>query len=248
MTPLLLLCRHNRTEELLPSIRQLLSSSTQRLDVNRTTRYGVSALLLLCRNYQRADLIRIVRLLAGAGIDLNACTSHWNALLLLARYYPSRHGNLFDLAWLLIRSGIQVNFTTPGGWRAIHFLCRYYGGADLIDIISFMVVFGADVNCRTTRHGYTPLVLLAQHNILVSQHSQGEHILTGMIRLLVDNGADVGVRTLDRQWNVLLTLCRFYCGDHLLTIVRHLVVEYGVDVDARASDGSSALHFLCAQY
>ena len=105
-TPLLLLCRYNKSSTQLLSLLQLLLERPD-LDITVTNRDGHNAITLVCQYYPHDNLLDCVRLLIRRGGDvrqyLNAkkgAVKTKNALYLLCDNYKGEH--LIDVARLLL--------------------------------------------------------------------------------------------------------------------------------------------------
>lgn len=105
-TPLLLLCRHNKSNtQLLPLLQVLLERAD--LDVTVTSRDGHNAITLLCQYYPNNNLLDCVRILIRRGADVRQhlieskrTMKTRNALYLLCDYHKGEH--LIDIARLLL--------------------------------------------------------------------------------------------------------------------------------------------------
>jgi ankyrin repeat protein len=79
------------------------------IDVNCKDKSGINALLLLCKFYEKENLIYIIQFLIGKGIDLNFKDNNGNnALHLLCGNYQNE--NLIDILRILIENGIHVDY------------------------------------------------------------------------------------------------------------------------------------------
>lgn len=207
---------------------------TSGIDVNSKTEEGWNALLLLCRNYQKDDLIiEIVELFIDLGIDINCKTMDgWNALVVLCRYY--KRDNLIGVARLLIKNGVNVNYKTFDGCNALLHICRYYQKDNLYDIVKLLLDNGIDVNCQS-HAGLNALHYLCQYG-------PRKNVIE-IIRLLIENGIDVHWKAND-GCNALIALCRECEKDNLADTVR-LLLENGIEVNCKDHEGWNALHFVC---
>jgi hypothetical protein len=147
--PLLALCRYYDKENLIDIVRMLIEKkvdpSCEILSKIRGSllslypfrikgRTGRNALLILCKYYNKDNLIDIVRLLIGKNIDVNCKTNEGsNALNLVCRNYDKE--NLIDIVRLLIEKNIDVNCKDIFGQNALHYVCQYYKNENLIDIV-----------------------------------------------------------------------------------------------------------------
>jgi len=85
--------------------------------------------------------------------------------------------------------------------------------------------------------GWTPLLLLCKNY----RHDNLIHLVK---LLVVENGADVTIKTPD-QWNPLLLVCHHYGNDNLIEVVTCLD---GIDVNDGDQDDWNPLHHLCRYY
>jgi ankyrin repeat protein len=103
----------------------------------------------VCRNYDKENLIDIVRLLIEKNIDVNCKQNDgWNALLTVCRNYDK--DNLIDIVRFLIEKNINVNCKTNNGWNALHHVCYHAPKTNLIDLVSILVRQKIDKKAKTT--------------------------------------------------------------------------------------------------
>lgn len=112
-TPILLLCRRNKSPSLLPCLKLIL----ERDDVDKkATHYGSSTLTLLCRHYplpnQLFDCIRLLQ--KNGGIDVNFKNKEGKTGLFLLSQNLSKDKTLIDIARLLLneKSDFQMALET----------------------------------------------------------------------------------------------------------------------------------------
>jgi ankyrin repeat protein len=109
------------------------------IDVNCKNNDGWNALLTLCRNYHKENLIDIVRLLIGKNIDVNCKNNNgWNALHIVCRYELKRR--LVDLVSILVRQKIDKKVKTTGGeiGTARSFLLNRFKEEEVKDILQML--------------------------------------------------------------------------------------------------------------
>jgi len=100
-TPILLLCRNNKSESLYPCLKSILARED--VDLKMTTSQGNNALMLLSRYYPLSNpLIDCIRLLVNHGFDINEKNKDKKPALFLLSQNPSTSKNLIDVARLLI--------------------------------------------------------------------------------------------------------------------------------------------------
>ena len=130
-TPLMLLCRYNQSESLLPSIKALLEQ--KRIDLALRNSKGHNALTLICRYNQHHSLMDCIRLLVHYNIEVTVTDDyHRNALILLCEFYKGN--DLFKCVQFLLNCGTDVTVKERYGRRALHFLCQSYKKDDFIRI------------------------------------------------------------------------------------------------------------------
>jgi len=110
----------------------------------------------------------------------------------------------------------------------LHFLCRYYKNANLIDLVKLLVKNGADVNVK----GWcdrTPLHLLClnyENNDLID-----------LVKFFIQNGADINAKLTwsgEYGWTPLHDLCLFYENDELIVDIVKIMIENGVNINSVA--------------
>jgi ankyrin repeat protein len=248
--PLLALCRYYDKENLIDIVRMLIEKkvdpsceilSKERFSLRVLSLYPFrikrrNALLILCKYYNKDNLIDIVRMLIEKNIDVNCKTIEgWNALLLLCRYYKNE--NLIDIVRFLIEKNIDVNCITDDGLNALHLVCEYHKKENLIDIVRLLIEKNIDVNCKDD-DGRNALHF-------VCQSYQNENLIN-IVRLLIKKNIDVNCKD-DYRWNALHTVCRYYHQENLIDIVRFLI-QKNIDVNCQSKYGWNALLLLCQNY
>lgn len=230
-TPILLLCRNNRSQTLYPCLKAILKRQDIDLEF-KDSKFGNNALTLLSRNYDHYNLINCIRLLINAGISVNSQDFKGrNSLILLSRYYSK--DNLIDLFQLLIQHGIDVKATqTDNCWDALVTLCCfYYKRENLADLVRFLLENGAS-------NESTALIVLCAN----SHKHRPNNNLAHVIGLLVEHGFHVNKSTEDGE-TALMALCSKYDGDNLMEIVR-LLISSGADISAKSKAGLKAVDIL----
>ena len=159
-TPLLLLCRHNRSASQLP---RCVEAILKRVKVDDEWREQLDkSLQLLCQFYPHDNLLAIVRLLITKGADANAkTTDRWTALHYLCQNYKNE--NLVDIVRLLVENGADVNAKTSYKSTALYLLCGNYRNGNLVQIVRLLVEKGVDVNAET-ESGDTALTFLHKYS------------------------------------------------------------------------------------
>jgi len=242
-SPLLLMCRNNRTGGLIGSINALLMTFQKedgsinreiKVDVNYQDRNRFNALHYICSHHQGDDFLEILHLLIQCGIDVNRTQKEKgnNALQLFFRD-NKRSTGVVQIVQALIKNGINLKHKGITGWTPLHHLCRYYTHNSLIEVAKLLVNNGVNVNAKTS-NGWTALDHLCRHYT----HNN----LIDVAKLLVDNGVDVSAKQSD-GWTALHFLCRHYTNTNLVQIIK-LLIERGADPHINTQAGYSASDLL----
>lgn len=140
--------------------------------------------------------------------------------------------------------GLNVNIRDTKGCTPLHYLlhaiCNDFE-IDLIEVITFFLKNGADVNAKTAPDAdeRTPFHILCEF--------YDRDNLIQIAKLLIDNGADVNAKMRDGI-SPLHLLCRYYKYSNLIDIVK-LLIRNGVHVNAKMTDNQQTpLHLLCQYY
>ena len=133
--------RQNRHPKFLEVARLLIENN---VNVNAKTtnvsrRCAPTALLALCKYYNKEDVIDIIRMLIEKQVDVNDVYPNGSssALLLLCQYY--KHENLIDIIKLLVDNNANVNYRTKDGDNILNLLCRHYLRTNLIELVRFLI-------------------------------------------------------------------------------------------------------------
>ena len=194
--------------------------------------------LSVCRYYQHANLLDILKLLVERhGIKLKAKTNdNWNALHIVCRFYG--HENLIEIIRFLFDQGIDVKVKTRDSWNALHIVCRFYTGNNLTAIIQFFIDRGIEAKKTTRKEGTNAL-----HSVCCNY--KGENLIE-VIRFLVNKGIDARAKD-NEDCNALHFVCRNYNHTNLIEIVRFFIGE-GIDVKDKTRKSNDALKLLRENY
>lgn len=169
-------------------------------------------------NAVRNSNVPIIQLFLDAGIDPDLEDESGITPLMLARSW--------EVADLLLKSGANINATSPWGFTALHSaepnLTQHYLEA------------GADASA-VTDNGSTPIHLMVHglfHGIDAKEISEG-------ITLLINAGCDPNAK--DCNGNTALHECVKAYEPSCTALLAHSMS----DVDALNLDGESALHYAC---
>ncbi len=184
----------------------------QGVDVNLSTSDGKTALMLAAQE-GRADLIRA---LLGAGATINSTNTRGGTALM----YAAVVGDPTTVE-LLLAYGAAINVQSSNGWTAL--MIASVKGYD--ELVRLLLSRGANANLRDI-YGWTPLMRAAYENrltvvrsLLASQsievntandngatalHQAARGGYVQIVRLLIDNGADLEAKDLRGQTPAML--------------------------------------------
>ena len=198
-SPLLLMCRNNRTGNLISCIRALVNpfqmdhgniSRHVNVDVNYQDRNKFNALHYICSHHQGDDFLEILHLLIQCGMDVNRTEKELerNALQLFFRD-NKRSVGVVQIVRAFIENGMNLKHKCMFGWNPLHTVCRYYTHDSLIDVAKLLIVNGVDVTAKTSPNGWTAFHFLCRNYT----HDN----LLDVAKLLIDNGVGVNAKTSD---------------------------------------------------
>lgn len=243
LTPLLLLCEKNSTDDLVSCLQLLLERDgihpEYAANVNaKNERYDWNALHYLCRHYIGNRLLDVVSFLIERGIKFKATDKKgMNALQVFCQREDDL-AHMVEFIRLLTEHGLDVNDTDNDGWNALHHLCLYYKGVNLLQIIELFHELGVNLNTTTGNNGYAVLHILCEECA----------DLKGIIEWLILRKIDLRLKTRDHR-NALHLVCAAYREDDLHELIKLLTVGDGaIDVNDKDQSGFSALDYLCQYY
>lgn len=185
-----------------------LSSAPLEKEANKAGDEGMKEVLILAA--ERGDTAKVEALLASGEVDINATDDRGRTAILAAT-----HGNMADTVNALIRAGANLNLRDHRQDNPL----LYAGAEGMPEIVKLMIEAGADTSI-TNRFGGTALIpaadrghveiveYLLQHSDVDVNHindlgwtalleavilGDGGERHTEIVRLLVDNGADVNI-------------------------------------------------------
>ena len=151
-SPLLLLCRNNRSKSLLRCIQTITSKNLNNrrgddtvtepriteTDVNYQDRDGFNALHYTCMNYQEDDLLDIIKLLVSCGIDPNKTNREFdqNPLQLLLKH--SKERDLFGIVLFMVEMGVDLEHNDKMGKTGLDYLEQCYQLTNVINVIRLL--------------------------------------------------------------------------------------------------------------
>ncbi|XP_023315393.1 uncharacterized protein LOC106652425 [Trichogramma pretiosum] len=128
---------------------------------------------------------------------------------------------------LLLVNGFQPNDVTNNGSTALHYaLCRPRKYEQLLDIISLLMQFGAEINVKN-KLGATATYLAFKTKIYNKS----------VINYLLDHNADINCTTKD-GFTLLFEAIR----ERKLSLIKYLL-EHGANIHAKNNHGENLIHF-----
>ena len=182
-TPVLLLCRHNKTDKLHIYLKTLLKRYS--VDLNYQDSDGWNALISACFFYHNPNLVHVVRLLLQRGMDRKAVTSKGsNALLAICCIYSSDIINVVEVITALLDGGIDIHLKGKNSWNALIGWCkRNLRGNYFLPVAELLINRGIDINSKDENE-QNALFLVC------NEHKNGLLMLK-IIRLFIEKGIDV---------------------------------------------------------
>jgi len=188
-TALHCLCENYRHKNLIQIVRLLLENSgnpRELLFVNDKDKMGrMTAFQWLFQwNWNDDLLIDFVKLFIENGFDVYSKASGSTPIQYLLES-SNRGDNLLQVLEFMIEKGAQMNPDSHKmyGRTALHWLCRYYTGSDLIGLVrSLIEKRGVDANAKDTK-GRSALFMLCRNKY------QGDKLET--VQFFLNKGADV---------------------------------------------------------
>ena len=120
-------------------ILALLVLLDKKVNLEVADRSGCTALIFLCVNYKGSKLIRAVKTLISAGVNVNAtCVNGRNALFYLSGN-NTQHHNFIPVAQLLIKADLDINHQDVNGFNLLHWICQPPFRCNLEEAVDFLV-------------------------------------------------------------------------------------------------------------
>ena len=181
-SPLILLCRHLKSERLAEFLSSLFNRCS--IDPNIKDNDQWNALISACYYYHNQHLIEVVRLLLARGIDVKAITSRGsNALYALCCIHCGDVPNVTEVIRSLLDAGVEIN-----GEKSVLFAwcVNNIRTPNFIPVVRLLIERGIDLE-RKDERGRNCLMLICD------QHKNGNGLLN-IVRLLIENHVNVDAR------------------------------------------------------
>jgi ankyrin repeat protein len=185
-TPLILLFLYNHSDSLDHCVEIILQRPD--LEVNKTDKYGLNALMSLCQHSKSTKIVEIVKLLIEKGANVNQ-TNKYGMNVLMWLCWHSQSDKIAQVAQLLIENGIDVKKTDKNGMNALMRLCHTSGSDKIVQVGQILIANGVDLK-QSEEDGMSALMLLCAK-------SESDKIVE-MAQLLISNDIDV-TKQLDKQ-------------------------------------------------
>ncbi|KAF5281785.1 hypothetical protein FQR65_LT14532 [Abscondita terminalis] len=148
--------------------------------------------------------------------DVNCLDSEGNTPLIISMKHATH-----KVTRLLLNSGADIFATNKSGLSALHYAAKF----GFENFLTELIRRGADVN-QETKSGDTPLLLHVMENSR-----------KGVVKLLIDNGADVCAVEAETG-----NSCMHYLVDKCEIDVIGDLAKAGADINVRNRDGNTPLH------
>ncbi len=252
LTPLEILCWHNRSLKLERCIQMLVEREKKnylkdykhkrRSSIHEPTKthrlHGTGALFIICCSYSLENLLDIVQLLIDqTHVDLNgnnyklspSMPPIFRELLCNSRW-KTNLDPFEKIVYLLIKNGANINSKEiKSKWSALHYLAVFPKGENRIEIAKILIKNGIDLNCKDN-NGKNALIL----HIDSRQARELESVESiEFTELFIDHGIDINAR--DKYgYNALHRLLDTCCGMSSIEveILAKMFIENGIDVNA----------------
>jgi serine/threonine protein kinase len=218
-----------------PDKRMLLDEIAKELDQSfkAYNKKLEKEIIALCKFLELHHKNRLFKLLNCKELNINCRNSKGKTPLLLL----CSINNFSLLKWFIQqREEININCKDNENCNALHYVCKYYKGKNLMDAIKMLIEKQIDINVKNW-NGQNALFYLC-----LFQKQQ----LLESIQLLVYNNININ----SKDWlgrNVLTCLCENYKQADLFDIIK-LLVNKQINVNSKSKFGKNALHILCASY
>ena len=213
--------------------------------------------VLLCEILQQMNNSERTSALETAYITEDVIQGILQDLLIVA----TENGNLDCVKVLLVEYGVNVDFQNIKGKTPLMLASR----TGHVDVVSFLVEHGADLNLQCNAMGLTALMsaclynerdvvtFLVEHGANVNLQSKyGDTALSlflcgipmysddnycNVLSSLIENGADVNAGMYDNRTPLMMAST----NGHINAVA--LLVEHGANMDIQDEDGDTALHY-----
>ena len=188
-TPLLLLCNHNKADNLCDLIEVLLNTS--KVDFTIKDQYGSSTMTTVCSSYRGKGLLKIVQLFARLKVDVDtASRAHGrNALYALCTNLKGETlPSLLDLVKVLIECKIDANARSKDNDTVLTALIlNHHRNPNIEEVVRLLTERGQlNINLENDEGRNVLLNICADYK-------NGEHLFK-MTKILVDCGVNIHCR------------------------------------------------------
>ncbi|MBN8732987.1 MAG: ankyrin repeat domain-containing protein [Acidobacteria bacterium] len=192
-------------------------------DVKAVSKQGRTALHVAVGS---TDGLAIARMLLAKGADVNAADGLGQTPLICAEASQT------ELIELLVRSGADVNAVSASGTTAL----MNAAGSNNVAAAKLLLSKGAKVNAANTMGGRVPRGEIALKH-LTALMLAAPYGSAGMIKVLLDAGADVAMRDVRGMTALMLALG----SDHQDAGTVQLLLAAGSDVNAKDANGETVM-------
>jgi len=181
-SPLILLCRHLKSERLAEFLSTLFNRCS--IDPNIQDNDQWNALISACYYYHNQHLVEVVRLLLARDINVKSVTSRGsNALYALCCIHCGDVPNVTEVIRVLLDGGVEIN----GEKSALLAWCvNNIRTPNFIPVITLLTERGIDLSPKDERGRNCRM-------LICDQHKNGSGLLE-IVRLLIENHIDVDAR------------------------------------------------------
>lgn len=172
-SPLLLMCRNNRSKSLLHCIQEITSKNRSNrsggtdaviteqniteINVNYQDRDGFNALHYACMNYKEDELFDVIKLLISCGVDPNKTDREFdqNPLQLLLKH--SKQRDLFGIVLFMVEMGVNLKHKDKMGETGLDYLGKCYQLTNVIKVIRLLTENGEVPNDINEMYSSSPV-------------------------------------------------------------------------------------------
>lgn len=172
-----------------------------------------------------SDNVDMVQTLLDQGADPNAVSEIGTDVVPIFLSLCSRKESQTEAIMLsFLEKGANVNIRGPSGDTPLHFACSLGFHEELVNLL---IAYGAEVNA-VNKSGLTPL------------HLSCRKTDSAVVKILVENGADINAHHLPQNMTPLMLVCK----DNFAFRLIPLLLSYGADVTIQRHSKETALFYL----